>query len=435
MKAGARKSLRLHARILIWMWLASISMYGGFVYLRMLPHLAQIPRGPENLEAGHSFQNRSLAEVQANADEIVHIVHTRFMQGQAHLVELGLARLTLFEVFCLPTMMYQTSMNFIWIIRADPDLHPSISSTVVKLLEGEPRFVLLGSNDNPEGFGRTPRPFSDFLKGALVLSGNRSLLQEAYEKSAAGAVLLETRLDADDGLHRDFVATVQAEARMHLANGDRGTEARRLWRVFCLRASFDWHPLDPYPAAPGVDAAAAVPAGYLVLLADEGTCATPGLTFGYGAGAGRASLGVGRLRHDELARRIAPCAAGEDGGAEGCLARLGSLAPGGAVRARTVTSAGMDRVLTGDEETDGTHALKAARRDAVARQSFQQQEMWDVVSATYSVSAQNAEFARTLIVGRARFIAAENLRGQCTPGHSCKNRTREILEKISHPVA
>jgi len=124
--------------------------------------------------------------------ELIHVVETRFMQQQPSLLELGMARLALFEAFCLPSMLSQTSSNFLWIIRADPKLHPSIVNRLQELLEGRDNFILIGSNNNPEGFGRDGTSLSSFLQAdskidnitaPVVWSGNITLVEEAYKYS------------------------------------------------------------------------------------------------------------------------------------------------------------------------------------------------------------------------------------------------------------
>jgi hypothetical protein len=183
--------------------------------------------------------------------ELIHVIQTRFMQHQPNLLSLGQARLELFQTFCLPSLKSQVNKNFLWIIRTDPDLHPSLRDQLVKLLDGKDNYVLLGSNYNPEGFGRDgDLSLGEYLRedshgkketSATVLSGNITLIEEAFAKSSQGAIVLETRLDADDGLHRDFVKTVQSEAR-HLADEKEG-----LWRIWCINYNVEWHPLDPFP--------------------------------------------------------------------------------------------------------------------------------------------------------------------------------------------
>eukprot|EP00581_Thalassiosira_minuscula_P013163 CAMPEP_0183728592 /NCGR_PEP_ID=MMETSP0737-20130205/28462_1 /TAXON_ID=385413 /ORGANISM="Thalassiosira miniscula, Strain CCMP1093" /LENGTH=508 /DNA_ID=CAMNT_0025960585 /DNA_START=143 /DNA_END=1669 /DNA_ORIENTATION=+ len=417
------------------------SFIDAYQYARALEedHMEQSSRKKSVPMAQHGNAIETVRENSDAADaELIHVVSTRFMQGQSHLIELGLARLTLFQTFCLPTMLYQSSKDFIWIIRADSDLHPTISGTLVSLLRRKQTFILLGSNENPEGFGRTnpQTSFEDFLNGATVMSGNITLVREAYEKSASGGILLETRLDADDGLHLDYVKTVQNEARNNLVNNDNVHEPSQLWRLWCTNTNIEWHPLNPYPAVPEILAHnnKTIPEGYLVGYTDHTICSTPGLTFGYGAGASRASMGFNHLRHDEIARRIPKCKSDKKDTAieVECVSRLTELIPGGAVRARTVTSAGMNNVITGIDNVDETTSgFKAKRQDQhLIQQYFRQKEIWRILAEDFAVSNEGATYARSLIVGRMHFIAEENLRGQCTPGHSCKNQTRGMLEKL-----
>ncbi|KAL7531588.1 hypothetical protein ACHAXR_008698 [Thalassiosira sp. AJA248-18] len=388
--------------------------------------------------------------MQDNENNIVHVVETRFMQGQSHLLELGLARLALFQAFCLPSIVSQTSGNFIWIIRADPNLHPALSETMVQLLEGKQNFILIGSNSNPEGFGRSPEsPFETFLLDAPVWSGNISLVEEAYKKSAAGAVLLETRLDADDGLAHNFVKTVQKEAIKYLADSDHSKEPNDRWRLWCIHSNIEWHPLNPYPETEEVKADnQTIPEGYLVLYSDSRIChslhgislshsllipsVTPGLTFGYGPGASRASLGVDRLRHDRIVRTIEPCKKKKKNDTEvKCMSRLTELVPG-AVRARTTTSAGMSNVVTGQKDFDKSNALKSGTKNKkLIQQYFQQEKLWKGLSLLFSVSRHEAIYARSVIVQRMNEIAEDNLRGQCSAGHSCKDGTQSVLKRMA----
>ncbi|EJK68263.1 hypothetical protein THAOC_10574, partial [Thalassiosira oceanica] len=243
--------------------------------------------------------------------DIVHVVQTRFMQGQSGLLELGRARLALFETFCLPSMLAQSSTDFIWIVRIDPMLDSSLVSDLVEMLQGRQQFFLIGSNANPEGFGRTAvTPFSDYLGDATVLTGNITLLENAYGRSSS-SVYLETRLDADDGLHRDFIRTLQLESQLSLMKNGHPVDP---WRLWCVHATMEYHPFNP------------------------GICVTPGLTFGYGGRASRESIGFERLRHDQIVKKIKACNKEDDNEVQ-CVSRLRNLVPG-AVRARTATSAG-----------------------------------------------------------------------------------------------
>jgi len=386
-----------------------------------------------------------------SGNEIIHVIQTRFMQGQPDLLELGLARLALFEAFCVPSMLSQTNENFIWIIRTDPHLHPVILSKMMDLIEGKNNFLLIGSNHNPEGFGRPDNgSFDQFLRiesnvtdsRGIVWSGNATMLEEAYNKSAGGGILLETRLDGDDGLHRDFIKTLQKDAKKHLANQNDEANA---WRVWCVHSNIEWHPFNPYPETPEILASieqnhgAVFDAGFLVLFSDNGICVTPGLTFGYGNGASRSSIGD-RLRHDQIMKEMRSCdevaiESKKNNGVVGCRKRLTSLVPG-AVRTRTTTSAGMNNVFTGDNNTDKTIGLKKyTSNKKLIKQFFEQDKMWKGLSLYFSISKNSANDARWLILDRLQEIAADNLRGQCTPGHSCKQGAQALLEKMAYPLS
>ena len=124
----------------------------------------------------------------------------------------------------------------------------------------------MGSNSNPEGFGRSGSSSFDMWidqttdTSALIWSGNLTLVKEAYERSSAGSVLLESRLDADDGLHHRFIESVQLDARKNLLNTNQPNEN---WRLFCIDSRIEWHPLNPYPET--ANKSVPLEEGYLVL--------------------------------------------------------------------------------------------------------------------------------------------------------------------------
>lgn len=372
--------------------------------------------------------------------ELIHVVETRFMQQQSSLLELGMARLALFEAFCLPSMLSQTSSNFLWIIRADPKLHPSIVKRLQDLLKGRDNFILIGSNNNPEGFGRDGSSLSSFLQAdskidnitaPVVWSGNITLVEEAYKYSSSrSSILLETRLDSDDGLHSQFIEYVQNDAVNNLFSEDID---KKPWRLWCIDSRIEFHPWSPWdPSTPEILEAKtneiSPQEGYLVLFSEK-VCVTPGLTFGYGKGASRESLDIPHLRHDQIASKIKKC--DKDIQQIECVKRL-EIAPG-AVRARTTTSAGMANVVTGKESIDKANGFRRkAKNKNFIRQYFRQDSLWAVLSSKFSISRDGAKLARAICIDREIEIAQDNLKGQCTGGHSCKNSTKKILQTLQH---
>ena len=79
--------------------------------------------------------------------QVIHTVQTRFMVGQPNQPILARARFMLFETFCFPTMRYQTSQNFYWIVLVDPRLQEDILNDMQTLLKNMPNaFLVLTSN-------------------------------------------------------------------------------------------------------------------------------------------------------------------------------------------------------------------------------------------------------------------------------------------------
>lgn len=141
---------------------------------------------------------------------IIQIVHSRFMQNQHNLTHLGMARLEIFKSFCFPTMVHQTNQHFLWIIKTDPLLNSTIQKQMIELLTPYPNFILIGSNRNEDGFRRLTQE-DDIFNATKLLSGDLSLVQTAHTMSQ-NRVVLETRLDADDGLNIHFVNEIQMDA-------------------------------------------------------------------------------------------------------------------------------------------------------------------------------------------------------------------------------
>mmetsp|Transcript_2214 Transcript_2214/g.4717 ORF Transcript_2214/g.4717 Transcript_2214/m.4717 type:complete len:439 (-) Transcript_2214:117-1433(-) len=370
----------------------------------------------------------------------VHVINTRFMQHQPNLRVLGLARIALFETLCLPSIVSQTNQHFLWVIRADPNLNPELRQKMINLLAPHQNFIFIGSNYNPApgGFGRSKRKlnqqarFEKYLLDqkvpeennntlsvggnntaiaaqASLWSGNISLLREAFDKSAADdEILLETRLDADDGLHRDFVQTVQEESVKYLIPQNTSSiskkELERFWRIWCIDANIQWHPISHKEVTSQE--------GFLVEEYDN-ICVTPGLTHGFGAASHRSTIPKYN-GHGQLVKIIEQCKGSSL--EQSCVARLKSLYPG-AIRARTATSAGMVGVLTRDESGDN-------------KQDNEQEELWKSIHNGFSISILEVRKTRDLMIDRASEIAAENLSGQCTEGLSCKDEARKKLEKL-----
>lgn len=346
------------------------------------------------------FSNETFSStITEEREPVVHVIQTRFMQQQPHLVELGLARLEIFKTFCLPTIIHQTSQDFVWIIRTDPELNATLREPLLELLLPYNNFVLIGSNDNPEGFRSIG--LSD-VTPANVWTDNYAVLERQYQQ-AQSRIVLESRLDADDGLHVLFVDYVQQQTATLLQEANS-------WMIWCAYSHLEWHSSSPFSKQEESSR------GYFVGLKHSG-CVTPGLTAAYAVGAGRHLLPA--LNHRFLHVTVPSCSKTQ---LHNCLKRFQELTPG-AVRARTPTSAGMNNVII------GKFGQRSFYKPA-EKQGDMQDKIWAGVHKVFTVESDAAIKTKEYLTQHLQLIAADNLVGQCTKGHSCKNSAKDLLKKL-----
>lgn len=381
-----------------------------------------------------------------------------FMQRQPHLIELGMARLELLKTICLPTLRQQTSQNFLWVIRADPDLATPVKEGLLTAIRNATEInrqfhvVVIASNDSPAGFRRGDE--IDVLQPDQVWTNNQGLYQHFHE-AAQSRIVLETRLDADDGLHVNFIEAMQEEAVKHLSNDRQHGN----WLVWCMGTHVEWQYGTPWESDNlQLDSKGAIQNGTetahrnkSVLLDvdhDYGSllpgltrgCITPGLTKGYGR---QVAFGdIPDAQHHMLHGVVKQCHVDDDKNQDvpvvekqHCLIVWTILVPC-AIRGRTPTSAGMQFVL-GPKHTsylspESEAALGLHRIETLhARQGM----MWDTVVRRFQIPKASIAQLRMFLTEHLNGIAKDNLDGQCTPGHSCKNSSRVILKELLQEIA
>jgi hypothetical protein len=304
------------------------------------------------------------------------------MQDQPHLLELGMARLKLLQTFCIPSLQQQSRAGkFLWVIRTDPHLNDTLKHALQQALLGLDNDT---ANDNNESSSRPPPPLHHLLLASndhpnlqvdalletltshhypedgyseeRIWSGNvawaRNYVRAAKEeKGAPPALILETRLDADDGLHSTFVEYLDFEAR-HSGMMMRNSSSRRstksggaavaaatpvavataasppMWKIWCASRHFEWqyqvdwkknnqkhkhhhhhHHDDNHQEAKKEEDPVQLPpdptVGGLVTLRLK-ACVSSGLTIGYTAGVRVKDLPLS-MRHDTLHRHMPMC--------------------------------------------------------------------------------------------------------------------------------
>ena len=392
---------------------------------------------------------------------LVHIVNTRFMQEQGHLKALGRARLYLFQTFCLPSILHQSTQQFLWIIKTDPHLDAVLLDELIQTLAPYPNIYLVASNVNymirdthaPPGSGHSWRDgaeIRDLLAAEHIYTGNLTRLYQAMVQKDR-QVVLETRLDADDGLHKFYLQQIQDKAleqflpslprssdgeedtvQQQQEQIDDGPKTIPKWLYWCTRRHVEWHggvqERRPPPQLPGKnyttdatnDIAKAVDYhGSLLIIEHSKLCITPGITVGFGIGTPADQVPI--HAHDKLFQAIHDLAPEEACGyrkASHCLELVEDFLLV-AVRARTPTSAGMQRV----------EDRKHKKPQASPKKTFL---FWGLLHDDFAVLREQIKFTNQFILNHLVPIAKDNLEGQCTSDHSCKVRTAQYSVVVLH---
>lgn len=359
----------------------------------------------------------------------IHIVNTRFMQHQTDLIDLAKARIVLFETFCLGSMLGQSLLQgfdtppLLWIIKTDPDLDESLLNELISLLKPYSFIYLVASNVN-YGIGinlggwRGGEAGEDVLQ-SRVYTGNMTLFRQAHAARESHGVL-ETRLDADDGLHLHYLEMIQEEAMSRLQYTSNKSRRNKLrWMYWCAMHHLDWTPTPPFAAGNQFE-----DNGAFVPLRSSNRCITAGITLGISVGQNESS--IPRFMHHELFYELRIDKKRATCNDDKCLHMIQKPLLG-AIRSRTAASAGMRDVTMKKDE----YAEKMGKF-AVPLSS---QHLSAALEKGFNVSVANTVRANRYLQEHVTAIAADNLRGQCTHGHSCKNSTREALEELLRAAA
>jgi len=340
--------------------------------------------------------------VWSNKYDLVHVVHSRFMQHQGNLTHLGRARLELFKSFCLPTLQHQSTQEFLWILSVDPDLDADLKSELLQLVRDVPNVIVLAQNGYPEGF-RNVTPFDS----SPLWSGSRELL-ENYQRASQNHTLLETQLDADDGLHSEYLERVQQNVNQTL-------RGRKAWKVFCIMDQVEWQ----FYGLPQSDR------GLLLPILGGYYCPTPGVTWAYSTKVGLKARGVDARQHQFIGEYFDDCKKEPH---HKCLQRMQATdsVPFWALRARTPTSHGTNQLLIPNVTKDRRFEFRKYKR--------RQDKLWENVTGMFGVQAVDAEQTRRKIDKDLKNIIEDAMKGRCTQDNSCKQATKKLLESLMEHV-
>ena len=222
---------------------------------------------------------------------IVHSLTTRFMVGQPNQPILARARYLLFETFCWPTIQYQSALpdDYSWFVLADPGIDQEVIADLRELLsydkfpEGNAYLIL---TDEPSwaadgvgvpgvtSYGVSYQEIAQGVRNGKVklLTGNATRLIETLEYSIEGKrydnsiinninksedmkplLLIETMLDADDGLNNHGIEWIQDLAVSHTqqqqemiatTNRNEQPSLNSTWWLLCGTDHIEWHNRD-----------------------------------------------------------------------------------------------------------------------------------------------------------------------------------------------
>ena len=356
------------------------------------------------------------------------------MQHQANLTTLGTARLHLFKTICLPSIIHQTSYEFLWIIKIDPDLDTQIRKQLIDTIHHglqiedlsqqgrkhslKRRIFVIGSNVNFNygawrGGKESEEILSNHAKGRIFM-GDVDLVKLATREEPM-KIILETRLDADDGIDSNYVSFLQQQAKDKFREQNNGKIFK--WFYWCTEKNFKW-----YVSAEGKYGQIG---GEL-----NDKCITPGLTTGFNVGTlvrdvptyshhrllSRLKGNISCIKQgdtvDETSKREKVNEEGlEDKGTKYvlCVDFVSEFV--GAVRARTATSAGMNDVTWQNNQQDSN-------------------KLWKLLQEKFGIMTNDALVTKQYFEEKLVQIAKENLEGQCRPGHSCKESSQIKLKKV-----
>lgn len=422
---------------------------------------------------------------------IIHIVHTRFMQGQGTLVNLARSRLKLLEVICLPSIQKQSILNgdtlemiynhtkwgeevgklngrmssvdpnFLWIIKVDPNLDEAVLNELKLILEPVKQFTLVvGSNVN-YGIGVKSGGWRDGKEGQEILDSFKdgrvsfpsdnnadAALQMIFRAHEARSdrVVLETRLDADDAINLEYFAVLHYTALKNLvdqrtshfvANDDEfeqgdddevaeTSQQTARWMYWCPHRHVQWSPSSDF-YDPNDDP------GILSIFESPSICVTPGLTLGFAVGTEEAN--VPRYEHTKIYWEITVNHnnEGKEVADEAEIDRHDcGLYPSSrcavfvenpkvsAFRSRAMTSAGMHMM-----EEMGKPSMEIP-----ATYEEMSHKLWNgLIEESFGIEPQKAKEASEFMMEIFVDTVRDNIRGQCTKGHSCKVSSLEKLQR------
>jgi hypothetical protein len=275
-------------------------------------------------------------------------------------------------------MINQNVDNFLWVVMTDPDLDHTLLARLKSLLSHHDNFYLVLSNEKLV----TPENITMDATSESIVTGD---IEKLYSKllDLSRPLLLETRLDADDALHRKTLYEIQQKART-LQNDLEG------WQIICNKLHYEWRNDDIQAPNQTVETP-----GKLRLVM-EGICVTPGYTLVKHREARSIEFPPWpRIGHHLITREWPNCLSDKTNATTNCWTKLETYPA--AFRSRTITSAGMNRIESSANESIYDNQTTI---------------LWNFVEKDYGILPQKSLDTSRYLQKHLASIIADNLKGQ-----------------------
>ena len=175
-----------------------------------------------------------------NEHNLVHVIHTRFREQEDTLKHLNHARMELFRVFTAPSIRQQSNHDFAWIIWTDDQPSQTFLELMKEALVNMHNVIILGAQARSNSNIRHLNGLSVQQATNALLMGNIDFLTDLVTASQS-RILLETMLDADDALSKNFVESLQTQVTGTVGNS---TNLQQV-EIYCPERHVEWRYFQP----------------------------------------------------------------------------------------------------------------------------------------------------------------------------------------------
>ncbi|KAG7339496.1 polysaccharide pyruvyl transferase [Nitzschia inconspicua] len=419
----------------------------------------------------HPKPTSGFADSKNSLFQIRHSVLTRFMVGQGNQPALARARFELFKTFCLPTMVSQTSQNYFWLVLIDPGLSQDILQEMTSLLQTMPSqnaFLIVTNNTEwasdglshynkkAKGYGVNLRTIAEeFQHGRLdIRTGNTDTLLGTLQHNNGGQqsslpsgkdvplkqnlILVETLLDADDGLHRLAIEYMQKDILERTYPQQQQLLSQKItptldltWWILCASDHIEWHHREIFKITVEEYAEKGISDGMVGRREMPQECISAGFTrvgFLDVAKATRLSCTFpknAQNNHFQTHKTLKPCQRDTQ---KHCYFRSFMDFPG-ALRSRSITSDSMSHLDPDVNLSKKSKYLKDSKFHL-----DDSDKLWKVVADDFSIRREQVlQLSKHLYENRVS-ILLENERSRCRPGFPCVEHSKTTISKLKEMI-